>query len=97
MGSPQAPTMANIFMDYFEHKVIPILNELGVKTWLRYVNDTFIFIDEKADLNKILKTVNGFHKNLKFTYEKEEGGMIPFLDVLVKRTNEFQTREDIFP
>ena len=45
MGSPLGPLFANIFMDSFEKKIMPQLENLGLKCWLRYVDDTFVILE----------------------------------------------------
>ena len=46
MGSPLGPLFANIFMCELEKHIIPQLKKY-VTTWLRYVDDAFVFIDSK--------------------------------------------------
>ena len=85
MGSPLAPTLANIFMIDFEERLMPRLKEMGVKTWLRYVDDTFILIEKKDAVESILKLLNSVHSNIKFTFEHEQNNKLPFLDVMVRK------------
>ena len=55
-----------------------------MKCWTRYVDDTLCYI--KTDLiDYVLKTLNGFHENVQFTYEGETDSQISFLDTLVIR------------
>ena len=49
-----------------------------------HVDDTFTFV-KKGELNNVLETLNSFHDDIKFTYEMEGEGSIPFLDVYVQR------------
>ena len=58
MGSPFGPLFANIFMDSFEKKVMPTLLELGVKCWLRYVDETFVIVQSQDQLKTILECLN---------------------------------------
>jgi hypothetical protein len=42
IGSPLGPLFANVFMADFECKHMHTLKELGVKQWLRHVDDVFV-------------------------------------------------------
>ena len=94
MGSPLGPLFANIFMDEFEHKHMDKLKELGVATWMRYVDDIFSLIRDRTCLENILKFINEQHPNIKFTTtEGEIDNRIPFLDTCVTRkSNGFSTK-----
>ena len=52
-------TLANVFMVELENTLVPRLHQ-HVKKWRRYVDDTFAYV----------KTLNSFHPNISFTYEK---------------------------
>ena len=47
IGSPLGSLFANIFMDEFENNHMAKLNELGLKTWNRYLDDVFSLIDNE--------------------------------------------------
>jgi len=92
MGSPLGPLFANIFMDEFEKTHMEKLKELGVKTWMRYVDDVFATLTNSTNSNDILNYINQQHKNIKFTIEREKNNKIPFLDTCVTRNiNNFTT------
>ena len=83
MGSPLGPVLATIFMVELEQSVIPTLMD-KMKCWTRYVYDTLCY--KKTDsTDYVLKMLNGFHRNIQFTYEVEIDSKISFLDVLVIR------------
>ena len=84
MGSPLGPIFANAFMDNFEKCHMQKLRELGVVHWYRYMDDTFVILNKKDDLNGVLD-LNNQHQCIKFTYECENNNSIAFLDVLVTR------------
>ena len=88
MGSPLAPTLANFFMNWFEVKCMCELEKQGLVIWYRFVDDTFAVIRDASKVEDILKLLNGQHKNIKFTYEKEKNKKIAFLDALVSRKND---------
>ena len=91
MESPLGPLLANIFMISLEEKVLPKVSNY-LCYWKRYVDDTYAYVvPEKIDF--ILKELNSYHPNIKFTYELEENNKITFLDVLINRIsfNEIET------
>ena len=83
MGSPLGPVLANVFMVYLEETIVPQL-KTSMPTWKRYVDDTFALV-KKGKRDEIIKKLNSFHSNIKFTHEVEKEGKIAFLDVLIKR------------
>ena len=93
MGSPLGPLFANIFMDEFEQKHMDQLKELGITTWMRYVDDVFSLLTDKSKLSRILEFINEQHPNIKFTAEIEVDNKIPFLDTCVtRRVNGYTTK-----
>ena len=88
MGSPLGPLFANIFMDSFEKKIMPQLVNLGLKCWLRYVDDTFIILEDKSNIKPIIDLLNIQHPNLRFTSEEELNDRLAFLDVHVVKVND---------
>jgi hypothetical protein len=61
------------------------LIKLGVLHWFRYVDDTFVVINNKDQADTILNFLNSQHKTIKFTMEKEVDNTINFLDVKINR------------
>ena len=90
MGSPLGPALANIFVDYYESK---LFNEISKPTvYCRYVDDTFSLFHKETEFQKFLNCLNSLHPSLKFTNEIETNNSLPFLDVLVtKSDNKFIT------
>ncbi|GJQ82841.1 hypothetical protein Trydic_g2581 [Trypoxylus dichotomus] len=87
MESPLSPVICNIFMEAFEHEAIES-SRMKRKCWYRYVDDTFvIWPDGPRTLEEFLQHINRQHANVNFTMEIEEDGSLPFLDVLVERTD----------
>ena len=93
MGSPLGPVLANIFMVELESSLVPTMQE-QVALWFRYVDDTFTFV-KKGCIDQVLAKLNEFHEHIKFTFEKEAGGVIAFLDVKVARCNNGFFKTDI--
>ena len=81
IGSPLAPTLANIFMGFYESKW---LNEYTLNKpnfYLRYVDDILATFDNDQDLLIFLDFFNKRLPNIKFTRE------IAFLDVFILGIN----------
>ena len=85
MGSPLGPALANIFVGYYEEKLFSQTQK--PPTYFRYVDDTFAIFNHKAEADEFLTKLNCLHPSLKFTFEKEKGKCLPFLDVYIKRTD----------
>ena len=94
MGSPLGALFANIFMSELESKIIPNLGD-KVMHWTRYVDDTFAFIKPDTE-EEIQNVLNSFHKNINFTYERENENMIPFLDVSVQRFEDGKIETSVY-
>ena len=87
MGSSLSPVVANIFMEDFEQTILTTANHQQ-KLWLRYVDDTFVLWQHgDKHLPEFLQHLNGLHNRTLFTMKKEDHHKLPFLDVLVERTN----------
>ena len=87
MGSPVSPVIANMYMEWLEHQAIataPI--ECKPRLWKRYVDDVLEVIRKGTvcQLTDHLNTVDTTG-SIKFTYEEEAEGRIPFLDTLIVR------------
>ena len=85
MGSRLGPIIANIFMDNFETRHMSELNKLGVKNWFRYVDDTFVVINNKDQAQKIFEFLYNQHQTIKFTMEEQNNNSINFFYVKLKR------------
>ena len=83
MGSPPAPLLANIWLANREKDI-----KDDAKLFERYMDDIKRSIQENKIENK-LEQINKIHKNLKFTMEVEQDGVIAFLDMLLKRIGLF--------
>ena len=84
MGSPLGPALANIFVGYHESKLFFCVQKPTI--YFRYVDDTFAIFKQEGDVDNFLVTLNCLHPALKFTFEKEQDGKLPFLDIIVERT-----------
>ena len=88
MGSPLGPLFANIFMCELENTLIPKLSM--ITNWMRYVDDTFAFI-KPGEEEHVKNELDNYHQNIKFTYEMEKDGKLPFLDVMITKNEDTST------
>ena len=87
MDSPLSPVLANLHVEYFEEMALGSTS-LKPSVWLWYVDDTFILWPHQEDVQILLDHVNSIRPPIQFTMEKEQDNKIPFLDVLVTRTEQ---------
>ena len=86
MGSPLGPTLANVFLCYWEDIWLKKCSKKFAPVYyVRYVDDTFVLFTSQDHVNKFEKFLNSRHKNMHFTYEVEQNNCLSFLDVLVTR------------
>ena len=79
MGSPPAPSLANIWLARRESVI-----KDTAKLFERYMDDIIRSIKHEK-IEEKLQQINNIHANLKFTIEVEQDGRIPFLDMLLIR------------
>ncbi|XP_046588309.1 uncharacterized protein LOC124293079 isoform X2 [Neodiprion lecontei] len=85
MGNPASPVLANIVMNYVLQQIITVL-PFNIAFIKLYVDDTIAAVPE-TELNRVLELFNSFEENIQFTMEVEQNGCIPFLDIMVERSN----------
>ena len=72
MGASLGPVLANIIMKECEQIIADNLVKEGtIKFCIRYVDDTLLLV-KRQDVDKVLKVINGFDQNLKFTVDIRE-------------------------
>ena len=96
MGSPLAPVLANLFMGYHEQLRLENYDETRVLFFRRYVDDTFCVFRNEHDVMLFLDYLNRQRVNIKFTFEKEKNGKLPFLDILVTKSTNTSTTTTIY-
>ena len=70
MGSSFAPVLANIILTEFEKVVVTPLMESGIlKFYCRYIDNKLVLVKEDQ-IDKILKALNSFQNNFRFTVHK---------------------------
>ena len=79
MGSPLAPVLANIFMDFHESNCLNENNLNKPKFYLRYVDEILAAFDNEQNSLNFLNFLNNRHPNIKFTIEKQNNHSIAFL------------------
>ena len=87
MGSPLAPSFANLFFGYYEALLFKRANKTLM--YYRYIDDTFPAFNDEDECNEFLSRLNSLHPLLLFCFEKEWSQNFPFLDVLVEK-NDYQ-------
>lgn len=89
MGSPLGPTFANIFMCALEERMLDECPLAHLPLFYsRYVDDTFLLFRGKHEADVFLEYANELHPNIKFTIEYENNDKLPFLDILVSRSED---------
>ncbi|XP_068990167.1 uncharacterized protein [Neodiprion pinetum] len=58
----------------------------GAQPRIYGLHDTIAAVPE-TELNRVLELFNSFEENIQFTMEVEQNGCIPFLDIMVERSN----------
>ena len=89
MGSPISGTLANIFLCYHEERWInncPL--DFKPLIYKRYADDTFIVFKDANHAPKFLEYINNKHNNIKFTMESEHQNKLPFLDLMINKTQD---------
>ena len=85
MGSNIGPTLANIIMTELEKEILTDLFENNtIKSYIRYVDDTLVMV-KTSEIENVQAKFNSFDKNLKFTVDRFDDGIIHFLDIVVDK------------
>ena len=88
MGSPLGPVLASIFMCHIEEIIFNQCPQTFRPVFYkRYVDDTFVLFQTKVAAEQFLDFANDLHPNINFTIEYENHDCLPFLDILIKRSN----------
>ena len=86
MGSPLGPTMANVFLSFYEFKCLEQCpKEFKPVFYRRYVDDIFVLFESAEHLSKFCDYFNTCHPNMSFPFDQEKNGKLSFLDVEVSR------------
>ena len=87
MGSPVSPIIANLYMEWLEKRAIataPV--NCRPRLWKRFVDDTLEVIN-RGSVTQLTEHLNSVDStgSIRFTYEEETEGQMPFLDTLLIR------------
>lgn len=82
MGSPVSVTVANLVMEDVEERALASY-PTPPPFWKRFVDDTCTAIPPDH-LESFHNHLNSIEPSIEFTYELEEQGKLPFLDLLIK-------------
>ena len=88
MGTPVAPTYANMFMGNLEKRILSHANSIIFqRSWKRYIDDIFfLWSGSPRSLLKLQDTMNAMHPTIKFTFDSSNE-TTHFLDVTLTLNN----------
>ncbi|VDN22716.1 unnamed protein product [Dibothriocephalus latus] len=82
MSSSLGPLLADIFMGKLDK--FQLSDQIHrLKHYGRYMDDIFAIAETETDVDALLNIISQAHSSIKFTYEVETAGSLPFLDVLL--------------
>ena len=82
MGSAVSPVVANLYLEYFEHRALTSAVN-PYRLWKRHVDDTFVIL-QQSQKEEFLQHINSLDPSIKFTTEApRQDGSMPFLDTMV--------------
>ena len=88
MGSPISPILAHLFMSNLEENIDRYKRKKS-EVYYRYVDDIFMIINgTQKDIQKFKKFMNTLETTIRFTVEVQMNNKLPFLDVMIERTDE---------
>ena len=88
MGTPMAPSVANVFMGWLEQRLLSTSPwPVDPKLWRRYIDDILLlWTHGEHQLKDFLEWLNSQHPTIKFTSNYGQSD-IPFLDVSISIRN----------
>ena len=93
MGGSISPTLANIFLCHHEENWIDNYPpEVKPIFYRRYVDNTFVLINNPLQIQQFLQYLNNQHSRMKFTLKSERNNAIAFSNInIVKHDDSFAT------
>ncbi|BHF74750.1 hypothetical protein SprV_0501783800 [Sparganum proliferum] len=92
MGSPISGYLAEAVSQELETRVFQTYKP---KFWMRYVDDTFVFLHRDAKDN-FKRELDSVFPQIQFTMEEETNGVLSFLDVQVSRQEDGTLQTGVF-
>jgi hypothetical protein len=96
MGTPMAPSVANLFMASLEYKLLeqsPV--DIQREFWKRFIDDIFLlWMGTDEELASFMEFINSFHPTIKFTHQSSSE-KVSFLDISISLENGF-LQTDLF-
>ena len=87
MGSPLSGAIACLYLEFLETG--PLKDALPKNsTYLRYIDDTLLICPTRTNIEKLVQNLNKIDDNIQFTHEEENNNSLPFLDIMIHRTND---------
>ena len=83
MRSPVSVVVSNLVMEDIECRTMSSFHT-PPRFWRRYVDDTCAALPRDL-VEPFHEHLNSINANIQFTVERESGGQLPFLDVLLTR------------
>ncbi len=99
MGTPVAPTLANLFMGKLEANALNSWPGTQPLIWLRYIDDILMLFDDSVEeLQKLLQHLNSQLSTVKFTAEWSSDS-VNYLDITLYKGERFREegRLDVKP
>ena len=97
MGSKLSPILSNIFLSIIEKDLVDPLLDCGkLIAYKRYVDDCFLVVRNRDDVDEIFDSFNNCHKDLKFTKDLPIDGVLNFLDTSIyfdKNTKKYEIKQ----
>ena len=87
-----------MFMEHLEQKLLATApKDLTPKLWKRYVDD-ILEVVKKGSVEKLTEFLNGLDESgsIKFTFEVESEGKLPFLDLLIVRKEDGDVKLQVY-
>ncbi len=90
MGTPVAPTLANLFMGNVEHEALSAWGGTQPLVWLRYIDNILVIMEDSQEkLLELVKHLNARISTIKYTAEISDKS-IDFLDLTIFKDPRYQ-------
>ena len=82
MGNPLSVVLDCLFLEFLESGPFKYRLPINI-TYFRYIENIHIFLPESTKLENIVEKLNNVEHSINFTNEKEANNTVPFLDILL--------------